>query len=109
MSNEELELMMLRRAESITSQRSLSGEIGYSVGKVNYVLKALIDKGLLKGERFLSSEKKSSYRYLLTDAGIKEKIALTRKFVESKKREYEVLQAELEVYETDMQTRVKND
>jgi DNA-binding Lrp family transcriptional regulator len=50
--------MMLRRAEGITSQRFLSNEIGYSVGKVNYVLKALIDKGLLKGERFLSSEKK---------------------------------------------------
>jgi len=97
LSDEELELVMLRRAEAITSQRSLSCEIGYSVGKVNYVL---------KGERFLSSEKKVSYRYLLTDAGIKEKIALTRKFVASKKREYEVLQAELEGYEAD--TQMKN-
>ncbi|MFA6145281.1 MAG: hypothetical protein WCW84_04135 [Sulfurimonas sp.] len=69
------------------------------MGKVNYVL---------KGERFLNSEKKVSYRYLLTDAGIKEKIALTRKFVESKKREYETLQAELEVYETDMQMQGKS-
>ena len=78
------------------SQKSLADQLGYSVGKVNYVLKALIAKGLVKVENFAASDHKRRYRYLLTSAGIEEKITLTQKFVESKKREYEELQRELE-------------
>jgi DNA-binding MarR family transcriptional regulator len=79
-------LEILRHAEKHTSQSSLAVEIGYSVGKVNYILKALTKKGFIKAERFAKSENKK---------GVEEKIKLTEKFIERKKREYEELQLEL--------------
>ena len=98
MSNEELELLLLKNAESMQSQRSLAGEIGFSVGKVNYVLKALVDKGFIKVDSFLNATNKRNYSYLLTDEGIKEKIHLTQKFIIRKKAEYEELQRDLKIY-----------
>jgi len=98
LNHEELELLLLKRAENISSQRSLAKEIGFSVGKVNYVLKALVDKGFIKAENFMTSDNKRKYSYLLTDEGIKEKITLTKKFIVRKKAEYEELQQELENY-----------
>lgn len=89
-------LEVLRKVESHNTQKSLAEEIGYSVGKVNYILKALTQKGLVKAENFLSSDNKKKYRYLLTKEGIKEKIELTESFVERKKKEYVELQEELE-------------
>jgi len=99
MPHDELTLQVLRHAEQMRSQKSLADQLGYSVGKVNYVLKALIAKGLLKVENFVTSDHKRRYRYLLTPAGIEKKIALTQKFVERKKREYEELQRELVLIE----------
>jgi len=96
LSNEELELLLLKRADSISSQKSLAKEIGFSVGKVNYVLKALVNKGFIKSEMFLNAQNKRKYSYLLTEAGIAEKIALTKKFIMRKKAEYEELQRDLE-------------
>jgi len=96
LSNEELELLLLKRAESISSQKSLAQEIGFSVGKVNYVLRALVDKGFIKAEMFLNAQNKRKYSYLLTEAGMAEKIALTKKFIVRKKAEYEELQRDLE-------------
>ena len=98
MRDEELELIILKNTEKMVSQRSLAEEIGFSVGKVNYVLKALIDKGLIKTDSFLNAKNKRKYSYLLTDDGIKEKINLTQKFIVRKKKEYEELQRELELY-----------
>ena len=98
MSNEELELLLLKRAENISSQKLLAKEIGFSVGKVNYVLKALVEKGFIKAENFMTSDNKRKYTYLLTDDGVKEKITLTKKFIVSKKAEYEELQRDLEDY-----------
>lgn len=88
---------MLKHASSISSQKSFAKEIGFSVGKINYVLNALIDKGLIKSENFLTSQNKRKYKYLLTDKGIEKKIFLTRKFIEKKKAEYEELQRDLEI------------
>ena len=96
MQNDELTLAVLRHTESIRTQKSLAEELGYSVGKINYVLKALIAKGIIKAENFATSSNKKQYRYLLTREGIKTKIALTEKFIERKKREYEELMVELE-------------
>ena len=96
MSNEELELLMLKHAHTISSQKSFAKEVGFSVGKINYVLNALIDKGLIKSENFMTSQNKRKYTYLLTDKGIKEKMHLTAKFITRKKAEYEALQRELE-------------
>jgi len=102
LSHDELELLLLRRAEHITSQKSLAQEIGLSVGKVNYVLRALIDKGFIKAEVFMGAKNKRQYAYLLTEEGIREKITLTRKFIARKKAEYEELQRELEAYGVDV-------
>ena len=96
MKNEELTLAILRNAELIRTQKSLADNLGYSVGKINYILKALISKGLIKAENFATSTNKKQYRYLLTREGIEEKVTLTEKFIERKKREYEELQQELE-------------
>ncbi|WP_035586591.1 MarR family EPS-associated transcriptional regulator [Hippea jasoniae] len=73
------------------SQRSLSKAIGVSVGKVNYVVKELAKKGIIKTERFLNSNNKWQYRYILTPEGIKEKARITREFVKRKMAEYESL------------------
>ena len=96
LNNEELELLMLKHATNISSQKSFAKEIGFSVGKINYVLNALIDKGLIKSENFITSDNKRKYKYLLTDKGVKEKLQLTRKFIARKKAEYEELQRDLE-------------
>jgi len=68
---------MLKNAHNISSQKSLAKEIGFSVGKINYVLNALIEKGLIKSENFITSENKRKYKYLLTEKGIQEKMQLT--------------------------------
>ena len=96
MPDNELTLEVLRRIDRIPSQKSLAQKLGISVGKANYILKALIDKGLIKAERFIASPDKRGYAYLLTTEGIRKKIELTECFIERKKREYEELQAELE-------------
>jgi EPS-associated MarR family transcriptional regulator len=94
--NEELTLSVLRNIDTLTTQKSLADELGLSVGKVNYVLKALIEKGLIKAENFFVNKNKNQYKYLLTDDGIKEKVSLTKKFIIRKKAEYEELQRDLE-------------
>jgi len=96
MQNEEISLTILRKAEKIDSQKSLAKELGISVGKVNYILKALIEKGLIKADNFYKAKNKRAYKYLLTKKGVKEKIELTKKFIERKKAEYEELQRELD-------------
>ena len=96
MHNEELTLSVLRNIDTLTTQKSLADELGLSVGKVNYVLKALIEKGLIKAENFFVNKNKNQYKYLLTDDGIKEKVSLTKKFIIRKKAEYEELQRDLE-------------
>ena len=89
MHQEEIELQVLRSLGKVTSQRTIGKELGYSVGKVNYVLKKLVEKGLVKVDRFVNSKSKVQYKYLLTPEGIKEKIAITEKFIQIKKEEYD--------------------
>ena len=84
---EEIELEILRSLGKVTNQRTIADEIGYSAGKVNYVLKKLVEKGLVKVDRFVNSKSKVQYKYLLTPEGIKEKIAITEKFIQIKKEE----------------------
>ncbi len=73
------------------SQREIAKHIGISVGKTNYVIKALIKKGLIKTENFLNSKNKWAYRYILTPNGIKEKTRITKDFIKRKIKEYESL------------------
>ena len=78
------------------SQRQLADALGISLGGLNYCLKALLDKGLVKIHNFQSSKRKLAYAYLLTPTGIGEKAALTGRFLKRKMEEYELLKAEIE-------------
>jgi EPS-associated MarR family transcriptional regulator len=77
------------------SQRELAKGLGISLGKVNYCLKALIEKGLIKANNFQNSSNKRGYIYLLTPSGIEEKAHITLSFLNSKMVEYEVLKQEI--------------
>ena len=78
-----------------TTQRELAVELGFSLGKLNYCLKALRDKGLIKIENFKKSPNKVNYFYVLTPAGITEKTKLTLNFMRKKMKEYDELKKEL--------------
>ena len=77
------------------NQRDLAAAAGVSLGKTNYCINALLDKGLIKVQNFKSSKRKLAYAYLLTPAGIAEKAALTERFLKRKIEEYELLKAEI--------------
>lgn len=79
------------------SQRDLAKRLGVSLGKVNYCLNALVDKGSLKINNFRNSENKLAYAYLLTPRGVEEKARFTVEFLQRKVREYDRLQLEIEV------------
>ncbi|MCD6257673.1 MarR family EPS-associated transcriptional regulator [Candidatus Aerophobetes bacterium] len=86
-----IKLLNIIYKNSELSQRELAKTVGISVGKTNYVIKALIEKGLVKTSRFLNSRNKWAYRYILTPKGIKEKARITRDFIKRKMAEYEKL------------------
>lgn len=77
------------------SQRELAKHLSVSLGKVNYCLKALIDKGLIKAGNFKSNPNKRAYAYLLTPKGISEKAFVTLRFLERKMDEYERIKQEI--------------
>ena len=78
------------------SQRELAQQLGISLGRVNYCVKALIEKGLVKATNFRNNNNKLAYMYLLTPSGIEEKASITVSFVKWKIEEYEAIQAEIE-------------
>ncbi len=78
------------------TQRELGERVGVSLGAVNYCLRALIERGLVKVGNFSASSNKLGYAYVLTPAGIAEKTKLTRRFLVSKKAEYQALRAEID-------------
>ena len=77
------------------SQRALSRKLGVSLGKTNYCLRALIDKGLVKLQNFQQNPQKLKYAYLLTPQGVKEKTRMTLAFLRRKEAEYQALQVEI--------------
>lgn len=78
------------------SQRELASELGISLGKVNFCLKALVEVGLVKVENFRNSKNKSAYLYLLTPKGIEQKAYVTKRFLMSKIEEHERIVEEIE-------------
>ncbi len=90
-----LRLLRLIEAKPDLSQRDLSRELGMSLGKVNYCLNALVDKGLVKVDNFRNNDNKLSYAYLLTPRGIKSKALITAHFLQRKMAEYESLKIEI--------------
>lgn len=77
------------------SQRQLAVRLGISLGKTNFLIKALLEKGLIKAGNFRRAENKLEYLYLLTPKGVGEKLRLTRAFLIRKEAEYEALRAEI--------------
>jgi EPS-associated MarR family transcriptional regulator len=102
----ETHLKILKRiqANSEISQRQLAQELGVSVGKVNYCLRALIDKGFVKAGNFKRSPNKMAYLYLLTPTGIEEKASLTTRFLKRKIAEHEQITQEIEQLKRDVQS-----
>ena len=83
-------------AQPDISQRQLASALGVSLGKTNYCLRALIDKGQVKARNFQRNPNKNIYVYLLTPKGIEEKAKLTVRFLKRKMVEYEVLKREID-------------
>lgn len=95
--NDEIKYKILKLLEENpdVSQRQLAEEIGISVGKANYCLRALIQVGLVKMGSFARSGNKNSYVYILTPNGIAEKAQITKRFLEDKLVQYELLKNEI--------------
>jgi EPS-associated MarR family transcriptional regulator len=89
-------VMRLLEENPDLTQRELAEKLGISVGGLNYCLKALIEKGLVKMKNFASSKNKFGYVYVLTPNGMAEKAAITQRFLKRKMEEYEALRAEIE-------------
>lgn len=107
MLQDEITLGILKYIETTQNQRSLADKLKISVGKTNYVLNALIDKGLVKVDSFYQNKKKNQYRYLLTSKGFQEKITLTENFINRKKLEYDMLVLDLEKYKNCKENIIK--
>ena len=90
-TEDQLDLMHIIEKDGKASQRLISQNSGFSIGKVNYCLKALIDIGFIKIHNFNNSNKKLNYAYILTPKGIQEKTTITKQFIIKKKQEYDKL------------------
>ena len=88
--------MRLLGAQPELSQRELASTLGTSLGKANYCLRALMQKGFVKAENYRNSNNRRAYLYLLTPSGIAAKAELTRQFLALKVREYGELRCEIE-------------
>jgi EPS-associated MarR family transcriptional regulator len=89
------------------SQRQVARALGISLGKVNYCLKALVDKGWIKAGNLKNSENKIEYLYLLTPRGIEEKTRVTLQFLQIKMKEYDALKDEIEQIRDEAQRQAR--
>src|SRR5690606_3629067 len=90
-----LKVLRLLEENPRLNQRELSEALGVSLGKTNYCLRALLDKGLIKIQNFRNNQNKLSYAYLLTPVGVTAKAELTVRFLSVKMQEYEALKLEI--------------
>jgi len=97
MIEEEIEYKILKSLDENPqlSQRELAAEIGLSLGKINYCIKALMGKGWIKAQNFKNSKNKAAYLYVLTPGGIDGKVKLVRNFIQRKVLEYDELRQEI--------------
>ena len=84
------------------TQRQMAKELGLSLGKTNYVVRALVDKGWVKLSNFKRSDNKLGYIYLLTPEGIAEKSILAQNFLKRKSEEYNRLKKEIEILKNEL-------
>ncbi len=91
-----LRVLRLIEASPALTQREMAREMGVSLGKANYCLRALLTTGFVKAQNFRRSSHKRGYVYLLTHEGVAAKAALTRDFLARKREEYDALRVEIE-------------
>ena len=101
-TEDHLDLMHIIESDANASQRQIAQKTGLSIGKVNYCIRKLIEKGLIKLSNFSHNEDKASYIYLLTPKGIENKSKLTIEFLKIKIKEYEILQEEISMLRQDI-------
>lgn len=96
-SHEDAAVALLRLLEEHPeySQRQLASELGVSLGKTHYLLKALLGKGWVKAQNFQRSDHKLGYLYVLTPSGIRERLRMTQAFLARKEREYVLLRSQI--------------
>tara|TARA_B100000767_G_C19755003_1_gene532560 strand:+ start:1212 stop:1523 length:312 start_codon:yes stop_codon:yes gene_type:complete len=94
---EQFEILRKIYKSSRSSQRNLSSQLGFSLGKLNYCLTRLKKHGLIRIKRFKDSKNKLSYAYVLTPRGMKERTKLTINYMKQKMREYDELKKELKL------------
>ena len=92
----QLRVLRLLDESPSRTQREMAHELGMSLGKANYVLRALLGKGFVKIQNFRNSANKRGYAYLLTPEGVAAKAELTRHFLARKMEEYDALRLEIE-------------
>ena len=97
-----LKVLRLLQVNPHLSQRDLASAMGVSLGKTNYCLKALLDKGFIKMQSFNKSPNKLAYAYLLTPTGITEKAGLTVRFLARKLAEFDSLTLEIEALKSEV-------
>lgn len=90
-----LNALRLLAARPDLSQRQLSSALGLSLGKTHYLLKALLDKGLVKAHNFRRADNKLAYLYVLTPSGARQKVQLTRSFLARKEQEFVSLREQI--------------
>ncbi len=100
-------LLKLLGSNPRVSQREVAQELGISLGKVNYCLKSLMNKGWIKATNFKNSRSKIAYMYLLTPRGIKAKAGVTVRFLQRKMGEYDALRVEIEQIRAELTERNK--
>ena len=103
MNGHHLNLLKELSRDNKLSQRELSKKLGVSLGNVNYVVSNLVDAGLIKAKRFKNSKNKIAYMYIMTPAGIKSRMQLSRDFLTRKLDEYEMLKMEIEELRRDLE------
>lgn len=97
-------IQLLREIEKTPemTQRELSSRLGISLGKVNFLIKALIDKGFIKLTNFKKANNKYAYLYILTPHGIEEKAVITYRFLKRKMKEYDELENEIRMLKEEL-------
>ena len=106
----EIHLKVLREIEGnpAITQRELAQQLGVSLGKVNYCLKALIDRGWVKANNFRNSNNKAAYAYLLTPSGLEEKTKITVRFLKQRIQDYEQIKQEIADLEAEVNGQIEN-
>lgn len=95
-SEDHLDILHYIQNDIALSQRQMSQKSGLSIGKVNYILKSLLDIGFIKIDNFNKSNNKIGYLYVLTSKGLQEKTEITKQFIIKKKLEYDKLSSYLD-------------